>query len=475
MSFLNTIGMMQNELLLLLLLLIIIVAEIFSGENKRSINVISIVGILIITVLGFIAPTYGSIFGGMFVSNSLTALMKGILNLGTLVVVLQSIDWLSKEENSVRTSEYHSLLYSTLIGMNFLISSGDFLMFFIGIELATLPLAALASFEVRKSRSAEAGIKMILSSAFASAISLMGVSLIYAISGSIYFSEISIADVYSPIYILAFIFFFSGLAFKISIVPFHFWTADVYEGSPVNITSYFSVISKGSALFILLILFFKVFQSSEHLWKMMVYGLAILTMTIGNLFAIRQTNIKRFLAFSSIAQAGFLLLGVYSGTAAGMNAAIYFMLIYIFSNLGAFGVIAAISNHSGKENIQDYNGLYRTNPKLSLLMLLSLFSLAGIPPVAGFFGKFFLFMSAASQGSYVLVLIATLNATLSLYYYLLVVKAMFINKNEEAIPHFVSGTWSRIAMIICLLAILSIGFISGLHEHIQLIAENFML
>jgi NADH-quinone oxidoreductase subunit N len=475
MSFLNTIGLMQNELLLLLLLLLIIVAEIFSGDNKRSINLLSIFGILIITILGFVSTSHGSIFGGMFVSNSLTALMKSILNIGTLVVVLQSIDWLSKDENTVRTSEYHSLLYSTLIGMNFLISSGDFLMFFIGIELATLPLAALASFEVRKSRSAEAGIKMILSSAFASAISLMGVSLIYAISGSIYFSEITITDVYSPIYILAFVFFFSGLAFKLSIVPFHFWTADVYEGAPVNITSYFSVISKGSALFILLILFFKVFQTSEHLWKMMVYGLAILTMTVGNLFAIRQTNIKRFLAFSSIAQAGFLFLGVYSGTAAGMNASIYFMLIYIFSNLGAFGVVAAISYQSGKENIQDYNGLYRTNPKLSLLMLLSLFSLAGIPPVAGFFGKFFLFMSAASQGSYVLVLIATLNATLSLYYYLLVVKAMFINKNEDAIPHFISGTWTRLAMVICLLAILSIGFISGLHEHIQLIAENFLL
>jgi len=474
MNSMHAIYMMKNEVMLILLLLVIITAEIFSGHDKRKISFLSISGITVITILGLFSSPEGTLFGGMFVTNSLTALMKCILNIGTIIVLLQSWDWLSKKENHIRTSEFHALIISTLIGMNFLISSGDFLMFFIGLELATLPLAALASFEVGKARSAEAGIKMILSSAFASGISLMGISLIYALGGSIYFTEINVADLYSPIYTLAFIFFFSGLAFKISIVPFHFWTADVYEGSPVNITSYFSVVSKGAALFILMMLFFKVFQTSAHIWKMVVYISAIVTMTVGNLFAIRQTNIKRFLAYSSIAQAGFLFLGIYSGTAAGMNATLYFTLIYIFSNLGAFGVVAVISNYAGKENIADYNGLYNTNPKLSLLMLLSLFSLAGIPPVAGFFGKFFLFMSAASQGSFVLVLIATLNATLSLYYYLLVIKAMFINKNENAIPTIHSSFSTKLALILCLIGILSIGFISSLHEHIQIIAENFM-
>ncbi len=470
----ETLNIMQNELLLLLLMLIIIIEEIFSDENKRLINITAIAGMFVIVILSMRHVHAESLFGGMYVSNPMTALMKGLLNIGTGIVLLQSVDWLKKEENQIRTAEFHSLVISTLIGMNFLISSGDFIMFFIGLELATLPLAALAAFEIKKAKSAEAGIKMIMSAAFSSAITLMGISIIYAFSGSIYFNEISSMTWSNPAYIMGFLMLFSGLAFKISLVPFHFWTADVYEGAQTNITSYFSVMSKGSALFILLILFTKVFPGQKEIGELTLYILAVLTMTIGNLFALRQNNIKRFLAFSSIAQAGFLILGIYSGTAQGINATIYFMFIYIFSNLGAFAVIESIENKTGKENISDYNGLYKTNPRLSLLMLLSLFSLAGIPPVAGFFGKFFLFMAVASKGSYLLLLIATLNATLSLYYYLLVIKAMFINKNDAPIPVFQSSMPSRIAMAICLVFILGIGFMAFFHDHFQIITESFL-
>lgn len=471
----NAIVMMQNELFLLVLLLLILIAEIFSSKNKALVNNLAVGGMFVITITSFFSTQYGELFGSMFISNALTALMKSILNLATFIVVLQSIDWLKKEVNQIRTSEYHSLLLSTLIGMNFLISAGDFIMFFIGIELATLPLAALASFEVNKVKSAEAGIKMILSSAFASALSLMGISILYAMGGSLYFNEIVLNDISSPLYMMAFVLFFSGLAFKISLVPFHLWTADVYEGSPVNVTSYFSVVSKSSALFILLILIFKLFNASQEITRVLVYVTAVLTMTIGNIFALRQKNIKRFLAFSSIAQAGFLLLGIYGGDSKGINATIYFTIIYLFSNLGAFGVVSAVSNATGKENIDDYNGLYKTNPKLSLLMLISLFSLAGIPPVAGFFGKFFLFMSAAGQGSYILVLIATLNATLSLYYYLLVIKAMFINKTDDPLVYIESSFSTKAALSICLIGIISIGFFGALHNYIQIIAQNFLL
>ena len=470
----DAITLMQNEALLTLLLLVIISGEILTGKNKDGLNIVALAGMLVITVISFCNTNEGVLFGGMFNVNALTSVMKSILNMGMFVVMLQSMEWIRMDHNRIRTSEYHSLLLSTLIGMNFLISSGDFLMLFIGLELATLPLAALASFEVSQAKSAEAGLKMILSAAFSSGISLMGISLIYGLGGSIFFKDILITDIYTPVYILGFIFFFTGLAFKISIVPFHFWTADVYEGAPVNITSYFSVLSKGSAIFILVILLFKFFHTSSHIWKMMVYVLAVLTMTVGNLFAIRQTNMKRFLAFSSIAQAGFIFLGVYSGDATGLNATVYFILIYLFSNLGAFSVVSIISTRTGKEDMTDYNGLYKTNPRLSLLMLLSLFSLAGIPPVAGFFGKFFLFMSAASQGSYLLVLIATLNATLSLYYYLLVVKSMFIIKNDNPIPTIQSGIYTKVAMVICLLGILTIGFYGDLYDHIQIITERFL-
>jgi NADH-quinone oxidoreductase subunit N len=267
--------------------------------------------------------------------------------------------------------------------------------------------------------------------------------------------------------VLAFIFFFAGMAFKISLVPFHLWTADVYEGAPTNITSFLSVISKGASAFILIIVMFTVFPAIAPIWKNIIYLIAVLTMTIGNLFALRQKNMKRFLAFSSIAQAGFILLGIISGEKVGMTAVIYFVLVYIFSNLGAFGVVTAIETATGKNNMDDYDGIYRTNPKLSLLMMLSLFSLAGIPPVAGFFGKFFLFTSAASGGYYWLVLIAVLNATISLYYYLLVVKSMFINKNDNPIAYFKSDVPTRIGLLLSMAGIFVIGFWSQIYEWIN--------
>jgi NADH-quinone oxidoreductase subunit N len=235
----------------------------------------------------------------------------------------------------------------------------------------------------------------------------------------------------------------------------------------VNVTSYLSVVSKGAAVFIFAIILYTVFSSLVTLWKDVVYFIAVLTMTVGNLFALRQKNLKRFLAFSSIAQAGFILLGILPGSQLGMTSVVYFILVYIFSNLAAFGVIAAISARTGKETMDDYNGLYHTNPKLSLLMTLALFSLAGIPPVAGFFGKFFLFTSAASAGYYWLVFIAVLNATVSLYYYLLVVKAMFINKNDEPIARFKSDFATRLGLIICLAGIVIVGFYSTIYEIIN--------
>jgi NADH-quinone oxidoreductase subunit N len=257
------------------------------------------------------------------------------------------------------------------------------------------------------------------------------------------------------------------MAFKISIVPFHLWTADVYEGAPINITSFLSVVSKGAALFIFILVLYLVFPTIRETWQKSILVTSILTMTIGNLFAIRQQNLKRFLAFSSISQAGYILLGIIGANQLGMTSVIYYMIVYVFSNLGAFGIVAAISNATGKENIDDYNGLYHTNPKLSLALTLALFSLAGIPPVAGFFGKFFLFTAAAEKGFYFLVLIAVLNTIISLYYYLLVVKAMFINKNSEPIQGFKSDIPTRIGIILCIAGIVVTGFASIIFEFIR--------
>jgi NADH-quinone oxidoreductase subunit N len=273
--------------------------------------------------------------------------------------------------------------------------------------------------------------------------------------------------------LLGFILFFAGLAFKISLVPFHFWTADVYEGAPISVASYLSVISKGAAVFILMILLFTVFKTLMHVWENIIYVVALATMFTGNLFALRQQNMKRFLAFSSIAQAGFILLGLMTGDQLGTATIIYFVMIYIFSNLAAFGVVQAISLKTGKENMNDYEGLYRTNPNLSLVMMLALFSLAGIPPVAGFFGKFFLFTAAASKGYYLLVFLAVVNVTISLYYYLLVVRAMFLRTSDQAIPYFKNKLYMRLGLILTVIGMLVLGLYSPLYDYIYELSSVF--
>jgi NADH-quinone oxidoreductase subunit N len=464
---------MRQELMLTAIILIILCAEIFLPKDKKGLIVPIALGLFAIQlIVGFLPIEEGNLFGKMFQNTGLTQFMKSVLNIGVMIIFLQSASWLRKDViEQGRGNEFYLLVLSTLLGMYFMISAGDFLMFFLGLELSSLPLAALAAYDIYNKKSAEAGIKFILSAAMATGVSLYGISMIYGVTGSLYFEEIATVFSFGGLEVLALIFFFAGLAFKLSLVPFHFWTADVYEGSPISVTSYLSVISKGAAVFILTIILFTVMRSMQEVWKDVIYVLAILTMTVGNLFALRQKNMKRFLAFSSIAQAGFLLLGIIAGTQGGMAVVVYFVLIYIFSNLGAFGVVQAISIYTGKENMDDYEGLYRTNPKLSLVMLLSLFSLAGIPPVAGFFGKFFLFIAAAGEGYYWLVLIAVINVIISLYYYLLVVRAMFLRKSESAIPLFKSDMLLKWGLVICVIGMFVVGLYSPVYEYIFALSE----
>lgn len=465
---LNSLLLMRHEIFLLGIILLLIVAEIVIPHRKKSSIIhLALVFFGIHTAIGFLPLAESFLFGGMFRSNDMIHFFKGILNIGVFTLLLQSADWLERNMlDEERGVEFFILLFASLLGMYFMISAGDFLMFYIGMELSTLPVAALAAFEIIKRESGEAGIKFILSAALASGVSLFGITMLYGTTGSIYFDDILTTLTAENLTILGFILFFAGLAFKISLVPFHFWTADVYQGAPIGIASYLSVISKGAAAFILMILLFTVLKPLMHIWENMIYILAIITMFIGNLFALRQENMKRFLAYSSIAQAGFILLGLINGSQLGTATVIYFVTIYIFSNLAAFGVVQAISTQTGKENMKDYEGLYRTNPKLSLIMMLALFSLAGIPPVAGFFGKFFLFTAAAGSGYYLLVFLAVVNVTISLYYYLLVVRAMFVRKGEDPIPFFVNKPYMKIGLLITVLGILALGLYSPLYDYI---------
>lgn len=458
--------LMRQELALLAVILLLIMGEIFSDSKKGLVN-FSIILFAIHTVIGFFPMEENSLFGGMFRTTTLIHLFKNVLNIGVLIILLQSADWIkNKVVSENKSTEFFILIFASLLGMYYMISSGDFLMFYIGLELSALPVAALVAFETTKRESAEAGIKFILSAALASGTSLFGMSLLYATTGTIYFEELAQVLSYSNLSLLGFVLFFTGLAFKISLVPFHFWTADVYEGAPIGIASYLSVISKGAAVMILVIVAFTVMIPFDVVTHKLLYIVALATMFIGNLFALKQQNMKRFLAFSSVAQAGFILLGLMSNDQLGVATVVYFVAIYVFTNLAAFGVVQAISQQTGKENIDDYNGLYRTNPKLSLVMMLGLFSLAGIPPVAGFFGKFFLFTAAASQGLYLLVFLAVVNVTISLYYYLKVVRAMFLRKSDQAIPYFKSGLLMKLGLALAVIGILSIGLYSPIYDYI---------
>lgn len=456
--------LMKAELVITIIIFILLFLKIGNREwtNESFLNVINIL-LLINLAAGFFFTKEGTLFGDMFKTNELIRLEKNLLNLGTLIISLQSYNWLKSHKH---VPEFYMLLLSTLLGMFFMLSSQNILMFYLALELSTIPLAALSNFDLDKRKSAEAAFKMIISSAFSSGLLLFGISLLYGTTGSLSFTGISAHLNGSPLQLFSFILLLSGFAFKISAVPFHLWTADVYEGSPVAVTSYLSVISKGAILFVLVSVLYKVFQPLGDIWYNILFLLSVVTMIIGNLFALRQQNMKRFLAFSSIAQVGFILIGITGQSAEGSASVIYFILVYIFSNLGAFGVISVVSAVTGKENLDDYKGFYKTNPLLSWALAISLFSLAGIPPTAGFFGKFFLLLAGAGKGNYLLITIAALNMVVSLYYYLKVIKAIFMDSNENPVEKINTALFPKIAMIICAAGILITGLMSGAYNYI---------
>jgi len=347
-----------------------------------------------------------------------------------------------------------------------MISSGNLLMFYLGLEMSTIPLAAAANFDLAKRKSSEAAMKLILSSAFSSGILLMGISFLYGTTGTLSFDVLTAYISNNPMQLFAFILLVSGFAFKISAVPFHLWTADVYEGSPVAVTAFLSVVSKAAVLFTFTSILYKVFTPIATVWYGVLVVLSIATILIGNLFALRQDNFKRFLAFSSIAQVGFILIGISGSSQAGSASLVYFVLIYVFSNLAAFGVVSLVSTLAGKENISDFKGFYKTNPFLSWVLTIALFSLAGVPPTAGFFGKLFLMMAGAAKDNYGLIIFAALNMVVSFYYYLKVVKAMFMDENEAPIQKLNVPGITKLAMYICMAGIIITGLASLVYDYI---------
>ncbi len=461
---------MMPEAFLVLWLLIVFVADFSLMKSERKVSVLGkLTSALLLcqTILMFgIQPSEA--FGGLYVASAAVNVMKTILAFGTFIVVVMAQSWVESRQRLA--GEFYMLVISTLLGMYVMMSSGNFLLFFLGLEMASVPMACMVAFDKDRKNSAEGAAKYILMATFSSGVMLFGISFIYAATGTLYFNDVAAAISASPLTIMGLAFFFSGLGFKISLVPFHFWTADTYQGAPTPVTGYLSVISKGAAAITLCIILMKVFQPMVEYWDYMLYIVIVLSITVANLFAIRQSELKRFMAFSSISQAGYIMLAVVGNNQLGVASLTYYVLVYIVANMAVFTVINVVEqNNGGRTDMAAYNGFYQTNPKLSFLMTLALFSLAGIPPFAGMFSKFFVFMAGVQNGepmAYFVVFIALVNTVVSLYYYLLIVKAMYITKTDEPLPTFVSDVNTKVALFICTAGIALFGVVSCIYEWI---------
>jgi len=468
---------MIPEFYLVIILLAVFAVDFIAHKSEKKHDVLYAVTVALLAVLpvriAFLSEP-AEAFGGLYVASQMANVMKVILTVGTLIVVIMAQPWLKTIKKY--EGEFYMLVISTLLGMYIMISSGNFLMFFLGLETASVPMACLVALDKMKKQSAEAAAKYILTATFSSGVMLYGISFLYGVTGTLYFDDMAktIADSAFwtadwALLIAGLVFFFSGLGFKLSLVPFHFWTADTYQGAPTPVTGYLSVVSKGAAALALCIILTKVFGSMFEYWQMLLGTVIVLTITIGNLFAIRQSELKRFMAFSSISQAGYIMLAIMGDPTMGVTALTYYVLVYVAANMAVFTVINVVEQNGGNSQMSCYNGFYQTNPKLSFLMTLALFSLAGIPPFAGMFSKFFVFMAAAAEGSfwvYFVVFVALVNTVVSLYYYLLIVKAMYITKTDSPLPTFQSDGNTRLSLALCTAGVIAFGVVSCVYAWI---------
>ena len=468
---------MVPEATLVAILIILFFADFALSNSEKKHPVLRCLThtLLLLQLVACVFAQPVEVFGGLYVSTAAANAMKLILTGGSLIVAIMAQTWIEHNEVTRRyEGEFYMLLVSTLLGMYVMTSSGHFLMFFLGLEMASVPMACMVAMDKWKKDSAEAGAKYILTATFSSAIMLYGISFIYGACGTLYFNDVAATLSVTPLTIAGLVFFFAGLGFKLSLVPFHFWTADTYQGAPTTVTAYLSVISKGAAAFALCAILMKVFGAMTEQWEMMMYIVIVLTITIGNLFAMRQSELKRFMAFSSISQAGYIMLAVIGNSSMGVASLMFYTLVYVAANLAVFAVISVVEqNNGGTTERSALAGFYETNPRLSLLMTLALFSLAGIPPFAGMFSKFFVFMAAAQQGSfwaYFVVFIALINTVPSLYYYLLIVKEMYIKKTATPLPAFQSDSATKLALALCTVGIVLFGVCSCIYEWLNSVA-----
>ncbi|MEE8472088.1 MAG: NADH-quinone oxidoreductase subunit N [Dehalococcoidia bacterium] len=398
------------------------------------------------------------LYGGLFLVDGYALFFKEFFLLLGILILLASVEFV--EKNLSHAGEYYGLILFSVLAMMLMTASGELLTAYISLELLSFCLYILASYGLHDPRSNEAGVKFILLGAFSSAILLYGLSLVYGLAGTTEF--VAIAGVLGsgedlgPGLLVGLVLVIAGFGFKVAAVPFHMWAPDVYEGAPLPITAYLSVASKAAAFALLLRLFAVAFMPAMDEWRGIMAGLAAVTMTVGNLVAIPQRNIKRLLAYSSIGQAGYLLVGLAALSPMASSGMVFHLAGFAVTNLAAFVAIIAYYNLSGKEDIPDYAGLAERSPLLATTLAVAFFSLAGLPFFAGFTTKFYLFAAAAREGLLWLVALAMVNSLISLYYYLLVIKQMYMVPPSEPGRLRVPGLLKGI-LVLLLFGIVIIG------------------
>jgi len=439
--------------------IILLMAELVI-KRKETIGFLSILSVGLISYL--LLGSAGTTFGGMFVSDGYSTFFKLIFMVNLVLTVLISPKYL--QTMRINFGEYYALALFATLGMMLMASAADIIVLYLGLELMALSTYVLAGFIRYDMKSNEAAMKYLLLGAFASAILLYGTSLIYGLTGTTNLKDIAAYIAHNglaknPLLTLSMVFFAAAFSFKIAAVPFHMWAPDAYEGAPTPITAFMSVGPKAAGFAVLGRVFLVAFGSVRADWSVILIPIAVLTMAVGNILALSQTNIKRMLAYSSIAHAGYMLLGIIAGTPAGLSSVLNYMFIYAFMNIGAFAVVIMLRTEGfAGEDISDYEGLGKTHPTAAALMLVFMFSLTGIPPMAGFMGKFYLFMSAINAGYTWLVIVAVLFSAISAYFYLRIVMLMYMKEPKEVVPLNTSPGIS-LALAVAVSAVILIGIL----------------
>lgn len=438
---------------------VLVIALLVPVDQRRGLGYITSLGLIgVIATLLVMINTNESLFNGMYIVDPYSIFFKLLVVASALLVALMSSEYVEAYLTGF-TSEFYSILLFATLGMMILVSAGDFITFYMALELMTISFIILVGFGKGLRKSSEAALKYILLSALSSAVLLYGLSLVYGLTKSTLIADtmqLIANNNIEPALILGIVFLLSGLTFKVSAVPFHMWTPDVYDGAPTPITAFLSVGSKGAAFAALFRFFIEGFNGVATSWMPLVITITVVTLVLGNYVAIPQTNIKRLLAYSGIAQAGYILLGLVANNESGLAAAMFYSMIYVFANLGAFAVIIAFTNATSSDEIADYSGLSQRAPMLAAVLLLCMLALGGIPPLSGFVGKFYLFVAAYEQGYFWLVVLALAMSLISVYYYLMVAKVMYLGEPKDKTPIPISGN-IKLVMLIAVAVSLFLG------------------